>query len=60
MSRRHSGGSESRAPAHVLSHSRIAAYYKEAGFWRAVLEDLLNDRPELADSLYSLTSPLLV
>ncbi|MGP4023051.1 hypothetical protein [Actinomadura sp. 3N407] len=35
------------------------AYYKEAGYWRAVLEDALSDRPDLADGLYSVISPLL-
>ncbi|MBO2454777.1 hypothetical protein J4573_47350 [Actinomadura barringtoniae] len=36
------------------------AYFKEAGYWRAVLENVLRDRPELADELYRVIDPLLI
>jgi hypothetical protein len=34
-------------------------YFKEAGCWRAILEDVLLDRPDLADCLYRVIGPLL-
>ncbi|GAA2150793.1 hypothetical protein GCM10009727_55410 [Actinomadura napierensis] len=34
-------------------------YYKEAGCWRALLDDVLMDRPDAAECLYRVVGPLL-
>ncbi|MEU8119414.1 hypothetical protein AB0C21_11980 [Spirillospora sp. NPDC049024] len=52
-------GFEARLLETRLRLQREDAYYKEAGCWRAVLEDVLHDRPELTEGLYSVISPLL-
>lgn len=52
-------GFEARLLETRLRLQREDAYYKEAGYWRAVLEDLFRDRPDLADGLYGVISPLL-
>lgn len=42
-----------------LRLERDDVYYKEAGCWRALLEDALRDRPEVAECLYQVVGPLL-
>ncbi|MES9542898.1 MULTISPECIES: hypothetical protein [unclassified Actinomadura] len=52
-------GFEARLLETRLRLQREDAYYKEAGYWRVVLEEVLHDRPELVEGLYSVINPLL-
>ncbi|HEU5029401.1 MAG TPA: hypothetical protein VFV01_31135 [Spirillospora sp.] len=52
-------GYEARLMETRLRLERDDVYYKEAGCWRALLEDALRDRPEVAECLYQVVGPLL-
>jgi hypothetical protein len=42
-----------------LRLERDDVYFREAGCWRALLQDALRDRPEVAECLYRVVAPLL-
>jgi hypothetical protein len=52
-------GYETRLLETRLRLEQDDVYYKEAGCWRAILEDALRDRPDLAEGLYQVIGPLL-
>ncbi|MEU9025304.1 hypothetical protein [Actinomadura sp. NPDC048394] len=52
-------GYEVRLVETRLRLERGDVYYKEAGCWRALLEDALRERPEVAECLYEVVGPLL-
>ncbi|GAA0268203.1 hypothetical protein GCM10009527_075650 [Actinomadura nitritigenes] len=42
-----------------LRLERDDVYFREAGCWRALLEDEFRDRPDVAECLYQVIEPLL-
>lgn len=52
-------GYETRLMETRLRLERDDVYFREAGCWRALLEDALRDRPDVAECLYEVIVPLL-